>query len=500
MDLKALKSGTDLRGVAIAGKSPVTLTDEAAAAATAGLALYLRKRTENRRLKIAVGHDSRLSAERLYSAVLAVLKRAGCEIMCCGLCSTPAMFMMTQFPSTDCDGSVMITASHHPYDKNGLKFFLKSGGVNGEQLDEIISLGCGGANISGGTKAIVLNKDFVGLYCDYLKSKFIDAAGGEAEPLSGLKIAVDAGNGAGGFFAQRVLAPLGADVSASQFLQPDGRFPNHVPNPENAEAMKSIADCVKNSNADLGVIFDTDADRAAFVSSDGTEINRNRLIALVSAIVLDECPGGAIVTDSVTSDGLKSFIENHGGIHHRYKRGYRNVIDEAVRLEKSGVAAPLAIETSGHAALKENYYLDDGAYLAVRIIIKMAQLKKLGLGLSSLISDLKMPKEEKEIRLTFKCADWRAYGDFVIESLKMSCDKLKGAIVRPAPVNYEGIRVNLSTAEGWFLVRMSVHDPIMVINMESDSEGGTAKLAAFLYAFMSEFNELDASPLRVIGE
>ena len=500
MDLAALKSGTDLRGVAIAGKDPVTLTDEAAAAAAAGFVLYLRAHrahTERKRLKIALGHDSRLSADRLTSAVLGVLKRAGCEILCCGLCSTPAMFMMTVLPETDCDGAVMITASHHPYDKNGLKFFLKSGGVNAAQLDEIIALGSRGGSVTGG-KPIVRNEDFLELYCAYLRSKFT-AAGGD-KPLAGLKIAVDAGNGAGGFFAERVLAPLGADISASQFLEPDGHFPNHSPNPENAEAMQSLADRVKETGADLGVIFDTDADRAAFVSSDGTEINRNRLIALVSAIVLDECPGGAIVTDSVTSDGLKTFIENHGGIHHRYKRGYRNVIDEAIRLERSGIAAPLAIETSGHAALKENYYLDDGAYLAVRIITKTAQLKKLGLDLSSLITDLRMPAEAKEIRLTFSCADWRAYGDFVIRSLKTACEKLKGDFVRPAPVDYEGVRVNLSAADGWFLVRMSVHDPIMVINMEADRPGGTVTLAKFLYAYLSQFTELDASPLRVPGE
>ena len=150
-------------------------------------------------------------------------------------------------------------------------------------------------------------------------------------------------NGAGGFFAEKVLAPLGADVSSSQFLEPDGHFPNHIPNPENKDAMAAVSAAVKRVDADLGVIFDADCDRAAIVDHTGKEINRNRLIAMISAILLDEAPGATIVTDSVTSSGLSDFIREWGGEHYRYKRGYRNVIDEAVRLNQAGIACPLAI-------------------------------------------------------------------------------------------------------------------------------------------------------------
>ena len=120
---------------------------------------------------------------------------------------------------------------------------------------------------------------------------------------------MDAGNGAGGFYAQKVLAVLGADISGSQFLQPDGRFPNHIPNPEDKQAMKSACDATVRAGADMGVIFDTDVDRAGCVDSNGREINRNRLIALASVIALEENEGGTIVTDSITSSGLKIFIE-----------------------------------------------------------------------------------------------------------------------------------------------------------------------------------------------
>ena len=224
--------------------------------------------------------------------------------------------------------------------------------------------------------------------------------GGSSEkPLQGFHIAVDAGNGAGGFYAREVLQKLGADINGSQFLEPDGMFPNHVPNPENEQAMRFISEAAVNSGADLGVIFDTDVDRAACVDEKGREINRNRLIALASVIALEGNSGGTIVTDSVTSDGLKEFIEkNLGGRHHRFKRGYKNVINEAVRLNSEGINCPLAIETSGHAALRENYFLDDGAYLITKIIILFVNLKAQGKDLNSLIADLKEPLEEKELR------------------------------------------------------------------------------------------------------
>lgn len=116
--------------------------------------------------------------------------------------------------------------------------------------------------------------------------------GDGSQPLKGFHIVVDAGNGAGGFYAGEVLEPLGADISGSQFLDPDGRFPHHIPNPENEEAMASVSAAVVRAKADLGVIFDTDVDRAGCVDAEGREINRNRLVALAAAIALEDHPGG----------------------------------------------------------------------------------------------------------------------------------------------------------------------------------------------------------------
>ncbi|MBO5725989.1 MAG: phosphomannomutase/phosphoglucomutase, partial [Clostridia bacterium] len=299
-------------------------------------------------------------------------------------------------------------------------------------------------------------------------------------------IIVDAGNGAGGFYANNVLAPLGADISGSQFLEPDGMFPNHIPNPENKQAMESICNAVVKSKADLGIIFDTDVDRAGCVDASGKEINRNRLVALAAYIAVQGNEGATIVTDSVTSDGLKSYIEKDlGGKHYRYKRGYKNVINKAIELCEQGINCPLAIETSGHAALKENYFLDDGAYLATKIVIELARGNKF----EEILSTLKMPAEEKEIRLNIKAADFRSYGLNVIDELEKFALSKKECII--ADDNREGIRI--TTPYGWMLLRLSVHDPVMPLNFESDEVGGTAKNVEFFSEFFNKFTELDLS-------
>ena len=285
---------------------------------------------------------------------------------------------------------------------------------------------------------------------------------------------------------------MGADVSGSQFLEPDGYFPNHIPNPEDKAAMSSLQSAVIKSGADLGIIFDTDVDRAGIVDRYGNEINRNRLIALVSAILLREKPG-TIVTDSVTSDGLTEFIESLGGKHLRYKRGYKNVIDKCKELNANGEYSPLAMETSGHAAFKENYYLDDGAYLITKILICLAREKD---GISSLISELKEPCEEDEVRITFNgnSVDFKTEGARIIEDLKAIAARDTNMIL--SPVNYEGVRINFHEG-GWLLVRMSVHDPVMPINFESNRKGGNVKAAKTLLKILEGYPFLELNNLKI---
>ena len=490
MDYKNLKSGTDVRGTAldILGNE-VNLTEKAVSDIINAFGVWAKTRITGN--TVAVGCDSRLSSPTIKKIVTENLKNSGYKVLDCGLCSTPSMFMTTKFSAVNASCAVMITASHHPSDKNGLKFFLPSGGLGSEDVAEIIAMANREEKLTPETVGSILADDFMAHYCNFLVEKVRNAVGGE-KPLENFKIVVDAGNGAGAFYVERVLKVLGADTTGSQFLEPDGSFPNHIPNPENKTAMQAIVNATVNNKADLGIIFDTDVDRAAVVDSDGNEINRNRLIALISAILLKENENVTVVTDSVTSDGLKEFIESRGGKHIRFKRGYKNVIDEAMRRCLAGEKALLAIETSGHAALKENYFLDDGAYLVTRIIIEMAKLRAEGKSLTALTEDLKTPLEELEIRLTFTTDEWKVLGNYIIESVKQI--KSKDLII--APDNYEGVRVSVPKCDGWFLIRMSVHDPIMPINIESNSEGGAKKIAQLLHAYLSAYEGLNIENLE----
>jgi phosphomannomutase len=312
--------------------------------------------------------------------------------------------------------------------------------------------------------------------------------------LAGLKIIVDAGNGAGGFYADRVLQPLGADTAGSQFLEPDGTFPNHVPNPEDPEAMAAICRAVVEHQADFGIIFDTDVDRSAAVDSTGKELNRNRLIGLISAIVLQEHPNSTIVTDSITSDGLTQFIQQDlGGTHHRFKRGYKNVINESVRLNESGQESWLAIETSGHAAMKENHFLDDGAYLVSKLLIELAKSRLAGKSLTDLIANLQEPIESQELRIKITSEDFPAVGGQVIE--QMQAFALSHPDWQVVPNNYEGVRVACTNAseDGWFLLRLSLHDPVIPVNIESNVAGGVDRIKQQLLSCLTTQDSLDLS-------
>ena len=486
---KQFKSGTDIRGVAVEGVEgqPVNLTDDVVRKMADGFVLWLAQKTGKTpdALKISVGRDSRISGPHMMELCTEQFKKAGAEVLCCGLASTPSMFMTTV--DLGCDGALQITASHHPYNRNGLKFFTREGGLEGSDIEAILTYAQDDAHPAAKDGGSITEVDYMTDYSKGLCEKIKKEVNAEDydHPLKGFHIVVDAGNGAGGFYADKVLAVLGADTAGSRFLDPDGMFPNHVPNPEDATAMASICEAVRENNADLGVIFDTDVDRGGAVDNKGNEINRNRLVAVAAAIALEGNDGGTIVTDSITSAGLKEFIETTlGGKHYRYRRGYKNVIDKALELNAQGINCPLAIETSGHAAMRENYFLDDGAYLCTKIIIKAAQLRQQGKDLSDLTAALKEPKESREIRFAITEKDFRACGERIIADLTAYAEAQPGWQL--ADDNREGVRVSFDkdNGNGWFLLRLSVHDPIMPLNIESDSEGGTDVIYSHLRRFL----------------
>ena len=520
-DYKKLQNGSDIRGVAmegVAGES-VNLGAEETMRLTKGFVLWLSEKLQKnpRDLILSVGHDSRLSAESLKQAILTALQEVGVTVYDCGLASTPAMFMSTIFADYRCDGAIMITASHLPFNRNGFKYFDRDGGLNKEDIRHIIDCAqcenlddhfcAGAANATksaaeagvcdGAGSGSVHKKDLIGRYAAHLREKIIaEVQHPETpdKPLTGLKIVVDAGNGAGGFYALQILEPLGADVSASQFLEPDGHFPHHQPNPENPEAMRSISRRVVESGADFGLIFDTDVDRSSAVDKNGREISRNAIVAMAAALIAVEHPGTTVVTDSITSDELTVYLQECLGLKHlRYKRGYKNVINKSIKLNQASIDSQLAIETSGHAAYKENYFLDDGAYLATKIVIKAAQLAQKGVSIDVLLEALREPKEALEVRFPIEGEDFATCGEKVLADLKAWASApeqtTRGfSLVEP---NYEGVRLNIRTADtaGWCLLRQSLHDPILPLNVEV-SKGSCENILNEIKDFLRKYEQI----------
>lgn len=357
--------------------------------------------------------------------------------------------------------------------------------------------------------------DWMPSYAESLKMAIINKTGGKQKPLEGLKIILNAGHGTGGFFRD-VLEDLGADMSASMYLEPDGNFPRGIPNPEDISMFERTAAACETAQADLGIMLDTDADRCGFCVPRTVEhgkrtnyevLNRNRLIALLGVIFSKQSPGCAVVTDSVTSEGLSKFLQQDLGLTHvRYLKGYSNVINKAIDLTQSGAMnAELAIETSGHCAMKENGYLDDGTYTAVQVVSLLANLEP-GRSLLELIANLEELDEVSELRMT-------TY-DGQLETMQKIFAVCETAIEHQCrsglptsdgtwfidEENLEGIRVRLGNGQ-FFMLRKSLHDPIISLQIEARSKSEARKLIVEPLINLLESNEnilesLDMSVLR----
>lgn len=489
--LLKLQNGADIRGIYIASpERPATMTADMIRMIAGGIWDWLQGKSGSKyRLhRIAIGRDPRVSGAEIAQLLREELLAYGAQIIYCDLATTPAMFWATQHEDYDADCAIMITASHLPYQYNGLKLFTKQGGAEKADITRILNLAAvhqvrlETVQRQGSVVSMPLLQDYASGIVHTIISKT-----GSSKPFDGMHIIVDAGNGAGGFYAQTVLRTLGANIEGSRFLEPDGMFPNHIPNPENEEAMESLCAAVRSTGADLGVIFDTDVDRAAIVTKGGASVNKNRLIALIADILLEEEPGAVIVTDSITSDALAAFIAQRGGVHHRFQRGYKNVINEAIRINREGVGnAVLAIETSGHAALKENYFLDDGSYLVSRLLMEAARLYQEGRTLESRIADLKESPHQREYRLKLTGENPGADAERLLESFAAFAKREGWEIVSP---NYEGVKVRISG--GWMLVRKSLHEPLLPVNLEAETEAAFATIERGLQKWIKENDGVD---------
>lgn len=484
-----LRSGSEIRG------PEQQLTDERAEKLGYAFACWLaerRGRTPDA-LVLAVGRDPRPSSGRIKAALTRGITAADSDVLDCGLCPAPALFKAVQPDCGNADGALMVTASTADPTLNGLRFMTADGGLKGPDVDEIL-LWARDAEVP---ERLVARHDADGLYYEGLRGAAARCLEDDAlKPLLGMRVVVDARSSVGQGYVH-FLDALGVETEGS--LHPLEGEAGIADSPDDPQTIDAVVRAVKTVRADMGVLFNADGSRAAIVDGEGRLIAQNRLIALVAAMLLDQTPGATIVTDSVTSSGLSAFIAEWGGIHYRFKRGYRSVIDEAIRLNAEGIDCPLAIETSGHAAFRDNGFVDDGIYLATRVICEALNRKREGQSVFSLIDDLKEPVESVEIRLpVLEAEDPSAVSQEVVETLlSYTLDDPSWQIAQD---NREGVRIifNLDgdVNNAWFQLRMSVHDPVMVLNAESDVPGGVKRILGALYALIQDNQSLDLEKLR----
>ena len=468
-----LRSGSDVRS------REEALTDEICERIGYAFACMLAERlkTTPDRLAIAVGRDARPSGRRIKAALVRGITAADSDVIDSGACATPALFSQVVRPSAEhpAHGAVMVTGGDTPLSLNGFKFLTVQGGLKEADVALMLRM----ASACEVPERLVARADLMDSYRQFLLKDAARLLKDDAlKPLLGLYVAIDDASLGGGFFAS-LMEDMGADIERV----PDERMEAEVP----------------KLGVDLGISFDEDSVRAWIYDPQGRSIDGNRLIALIAAMLLEQKPGLTIVTDSVTSTGLSAFIAEWGGVHYRFKRGYRNVINEAIRLNDEAIDCPLAIETTGHAAFRDNAFLDDGIYLALRVCCEALDCKREGKTVFDPLKDLSEPVETMALRLNILDEeDPAASSQEVVEVI------LSHTLVNPewqmAPDSREGVRITFNLDGGvnnaWFQLRMSVHDPIMALAAESDVPGGVKRVLTELYALIEDTELLDLTPLR----
>ena len=466
-----LKSGFSVRGLSN------QLSDEVAQKIGYAFACLLAERLDTTpdRLTIAVGRDARPSGRRIAAALIRGITAADSDVLDGGLCAAPALYRRAADEPSPV-GAVMVTAGNEPAERNGFKFYAPGCAFGEEEVTQLLRL----AEAAEVPERLVTRFDPMRACRERLRSLAAEWLKDDAlKPLLGLKAVVDAGTPAGTLFAD-LLEELGAEI-------------------DRAPADAAMDRAVPDFGADLGVAFVPDGSRAAIFDPNGAPVAQNRLIAVVAAMLLENHPGATLVTDSVTSSGLSAFIAEWGGVHYRFKRGYRNVIDEAVRLNGEGIDCPLAIETTGHAAFRDNDFLDDGPYLALRIVCEAFDRKREGQTVFALADDLEEPVETASLRLNVLDEDDPAAA--CQEALEVILSHtLDDPEWQLAPDNREGVRITFNLDGGvnnaWIQLRMSVHSPSMPVDVASDVPGGVKRILAQLYDLLKDTQALDLAPLR----
>jgi phosphomannomutase/phosphoglucomutase len=421
-------------------------TLEAVKAIGKAYAYYLREALGEGSITVSIGGDARESSPEISAALSEVLNASGINVIDIGMCTTPLQYFSLYH--LDIQGGIMITGSHNPSEYNGMKLSVGKETIFGDKIQEIKELILSGKTVSGqGTKE---RKDLKGEYIDYLVTKF--------SSLEGIKVVVDAGNGTGGLTGPETMRRLGAEV-VELYCEPDGRFPNHHPDPVVLDNLKALIAKVKETGAHAGLGYDGDADRIGVVDGEGNVIWGDKLMIIFSRDILKENPGATIIGEVKCSQTLYDDIEKFGGNPVMWMTGHSLI---KKKMKESG--ALLAGEMSGHIFFADRYFgYDDAVYASLRlmeIIRKSGEPYSVGRLLEGVPDLVSTP----EIRVD--CPD---------EVKFKVAEKMKLAFKDRYPViDIDGVRVNFPM--GWGLIRASNTQPALVMRFEATDETELKKI------------------------
>ncbi|MBX9699892.1 MAG: phosphomannomutase/phosphoglucomutase [Acetobacteraceae bacterium] len=402
--------------------------------------------------RAAVGFDGRLSSPDLEPQLVAGLRACGLEVVRIGLCATPMLYYAAH--ALQADGAVMVTGSHNPPDYNGFKMMLGKKPFYGKQIQEIGRMAAEGdvvpVSMEGGDRSVDIAED-------YAQRVMRDYDGGARR----LRVVWDPGNGSACEITKRLAALLPGEHFVIN-ADVDGTFPAHHPDPTVAKNLEQLIAEVARERADLGIAFDGDGDRIGVVDNEGHILFGDQLLVVLARDVLKVHPGATVIADVKASQVLFDEVARAGGAPLMWKTGH-----SLIKAKMAETGSPLAGEMSGHIFFADKWYgFDDAPYSAVRLLGIVA---RMGESLSAVRAALPQVINTPELR--FDCAEDRKFA--VVQEVK---ERLAAEGARVQDV--DGVRV--LTEDGWWLLRASNTQAVLVARCEASSAAGLERLKAHL--------------------
>jgi phosphomannomutase len=400
---------------------------------------------------VALGQDGRLSSPELARALAEGLAGTGVEVVRVGVGPTPMLYFANKHLGTD--GAIMVTGSHNPPDHNGFKMVLGGRAIYGADIKRLGEIAQAGRFAEG--RGAVRDAPVLDAYIERLLADF--------EPGRRLKVAWDAGNGSAGEAMARLAHRLpGEHILLNETI--DGRFPNHHPDPTVPENLEQLKAAILEHGCDLGVAFDGDGDRIGVLDGKGRILWGDQFLVFLAQDVLRGQPGATIIADVKASQVLFDEIARMGGRPLMWRTGH-----SLIKAKMAETGAPLAGEMSGHIFFADRYYgYDDALYAAIRLLNVVG---RGGESLAELRDSLPAVVNTPEIRLP--CPDERKFA--VIEEVKRRLEAAKAEVS-----GVDGVRVR--TKDGWWLLRASNTQAVLVARCEASDEAGLDRLKAALKA------------------